>query len=132
MSAHLIDACIHQDSCEWNGRCHKQLFFMGPFPCVEFEPGCLGAGDIPEKNPPWYLPWILPCASPSMAMPSLCECIRKAAYDPRVAGLYLHMEPLAIGYARLQVRKGPPLAACTARTTCFLQAERQTVGQEPE
>lgn len=35
-------------------------------------------------------------------MPALCESLRKAAYDPRVAGLYLNIDLLDAGWAKVQ------------------------------
>jgi hypothetical protein len=62
-------------------------------------------------------------------MPALCECIRKAAYDPRVRGLYLHVEPLAIGYARLQVRTHTPFETLPAppHVTVAVVVQTETV-----
>jgi Peptidase family S49 len=52
------------------------------------------AGTIAEKKQPRF--------SSNASMPALCECLRKAAYDPRVAGLFIQVDPVAIGWAKVQ------------------------------
>ena len=42
--------------------------------------------------------------SPTASLPALCECLKKAAVDPRVAGLVVKMDPLACGWGKLQAR----------------------------
>ena len=42
--------------------------------------------------------------SSSPSLPQLCECLRKAALDPRVKGLVVKVDPLAVGWGKLQVR----------------------------
>eukprot|EP00892_Ulva_mutabilis_P012513 jgi/Ulvmu1/9634/UM054_0066.1 len=51
-------------------------------------------GAIAEKKQPRF--------SPNISMPALCESLRKAAYDPRVAGLYLNIDLLDAGWAKIQ------------------------------
>ena len=51
-------------------------------------------------------------------MPALCECLRKAAYDPRIAGLFVRIDPLAIGWAKAQVCTR--LYALASHAACLL------------
>lgn len=44
--------------------------------------------------------------SPTPSLPQLCECLRKAALDPRVKGLVVKVEPLGVGWGKLQVGGG--------------------------
>jgi protease-4 len=39
--------------------------------------------------------------SPGVSMPQLTQSLQKAALDPRVAGIAIEIEPLAVGYAKL-------------------------------
>jgi protease IV len=54
------------------------------------------AGALAEKQRRYFAD-----AAPP-AMPVVTEALRKAAYDPRVRGVLLRIEPLAIGWARVQ------------------------------
>ncbi|KAI3438408.1 hypothetical protein D9Q98_000839 [Chlorella vulgaris] len=40
--------------------------------------------------------------SSTVSLPALCDCLKKAALDPRVAGVVIKIEPLACGWAKLQ------------------------------
>ncbi|KAL4448020.1 hypothetical protein ABPG75_005239 [Micractinium tetrahymenae] len=40
--------------------------------------------------------------SKTVSLPALCECLRKAALDPRVVGVCVKVEPLACGWGKLQ------------------------------
>lgn len=51
-------------------------------------------GAIAEKKQPRF--------SSTVSMPALCESLRKAAYDPRVAGLYMNIDILDAGWAKIQ------------------------------
>lgn len=53
---------------------------------------CTGA--IAEKKQPRF--------SSTVSMPALCESLRKAAYDPRVAGLYMNIDILGAGWAKVE------------------------------
>ena len=35
-------------------------------------------------------------------MPQICENLIKAAYDPRISGVYLHIEPLNCGWGKIE------------------------------
>lgn len=41
--------------------------------------------------------------SQTVSLPALCDCLKKAALDPRVAGVVVKIEPLACGWGKLQV-----------------------------
>ena len=36
------------------------------------------------------------------SMPQIVSALKKAAYDPRISGIYLKMSPLSAGWAKLQ------------------------------
>jgi hypothetical protein len=36
-----------------------------------------------------------------LSLPQICENIEKAAYDPRISGIYLHIEPLSCGWGKV-------------------------------
>jgi protease-4 len=36
------------------------------------------------------------------SVPQICGALRKAAYDPRVSGVFLKVSPLSAGWAKLQ------------------------------
>ncbi|KAL4444953.1 hypothetical protein ABPG77_004003 [Micractinium sp. CCAP 211/92] len=40
--------------------------------------------------------------SKTISLPALCECLQKAALDPRVVGVCVKVEPLACGWGKLQ------------------------------
>lgn len=40
--------------------------------------------------------------SSGLSLPQLCENFVKAAYDPRVSGIYLHIEPLNCGWGKVE------------------------------
>lgn len=40
--------------------------------------------------------------SPTQSLPALCECLRKAALDPRIKGVVVKVDPLATGWGKLQ------------------------------
>lgn len=44
--------------------------------------------------------------SPTQSLPALCSCLRKAAVDPRVQGVVVKIDPLALGWGKLQVGGG--------------------------
>ena len=62
--------------------------------CLAFADVRCVAGAIAEKKQPRF--------STAISMPALCESLRKAAYDPRVAGLYLNIDLLDCGWAKVQ------------------------------
>ncbi|KAL7161069.1 hypothetical protein ACSBR2_041674 [Camellia fascicularis] len=37
-----------------------------------------------------------------LSLPQICENFTKAAYDPRISGIYLHIEPLNCGWGKVQ------------------------------
>lgn len=37
-----------------------------------------------------------------LSLPQICENFIKAAYDPRIAGIYLHIEPLDCGWGKVE------------------------------
>uniref|UniRef100_A0A7N2RC07 Uncharacterized protein n=1 Tax=Quercus lobata TaxID=97700 RepID=A0A7N2RC07_QUELO len=39
--------------------------------------------------------------SSELSLPQICENIIKAAYDPRISGIYLHIETLSCGWAKI-------------------------------
>lgn len=39
--------------------------------------------------------------SSGLSLPQICENFLKAAYDPRVSGIYLEIEPLSCGWAKI-------------------------------
>ncbi|XP_009415541.2 serine protease SPPA, chloroplastic isoform X1 [Musa acuminata AAA Group] len=39
--------------------------------------------------------------SSGLSLPQICENFMKAAYDPRISGIYLHIEPLNCGWGKL-------------------------------
>jgi len=39
--------------------------------------------------------------SSGLSLPQICENFVKAAYDPRISGIYLHIEPLRCGWAKV-------------------------------
>jgi len=39
--------------------------------------------------------------SSEVTLPQLCSCLKKAAHDPRIAGIYLKIAPLGCGWAKL-------------------------------
>lgn len=43
--------------------------------------------------------------SSTLALPTLCEALIKAAYDPRIVGVVVKIDPLAAGWGKLQVRE---------------------------
>ncbi|XP_010537423.1 PREDICTED: serine protease SPPA, chloroplastic [Tarenaya hassleriana] len=40
--------------------------------------------------------------SSGLSLPQICENFIKAAYDPRVAGIYLHIDPLSCGWGKVE------------------------------
>ncbi|PIA57572.1 hypothetical protein AQUCO_00600352v1 [Aquilegia coerulea] len=40
--------------------------------------------------------------SSGLSLPQLCENLIKAAYDPRISGVYLHIEPLNCGWGKVE------------------------------
>ncbi|EOY22207.1 Signal peptide peptidase isoform 2, partial [Theobroma cacao] len=40
--------------------------------------------------------------SSGLSLPQICENFVKAAYDPRISGVYLHMEPLNCGWGKVE------------------------------
>ncbi|XP_051114898.1 serine protease SPPA, chloroplastic isoform X2 [Andrographis paniculata] len=40
--------------------------------------------------------------SPGLSLPQICENLVKAAYDPRISGAYLHIEPLSCGWGKVE------------------------------
>ncbi|KAI8528749.1 hypothetical protein RHMOL_Rhmol12G0171300 [Rhododendron molle] len=40
--------------------------------------------------------------SSGLSLPQICENFIKAAYDPRIAGVYLHIEPLNCGWGKVE------------------------------
>ncbi|XP_021286762.1 serine protease SPPA, chloroplastic isoform X2 [Herrania umbratica] len=40
--------------------------------------------------------------SPGLSLPQICENFVKAAYDPRISGVYLHIEPLNCGWGKVE------------------------------
>ncbi|CAM8912164.1 unnamed protein product [Rhodiola kirilowii] len=40
--------------------------------------------------------------SSGLSLPQICENFEKAAYDPRIAGIYLHIEPFNCGWAKVE------------------------------
>lgn len=51
-------------------------------------------GSIAEQPQPRF--------SSSLALPTICDCLLKAAYDPRVTGVVVKIDPLATGWGKLQ------------------------------
>lgn len=39
--------------------------------------------------------------SSGLSLPQICENFIKAAYDPRISGIYLQIEPLSCGWGKL-------------------------------
>lgn len=39
--------------------------------------------------------------SSGLSLPQICENFVKAAYDPRISGIYLHIEPLSCGWGKI-------------------------------
>ncbi|KQK01506.1 serine protease SPPA, chloroplastic [Brachypodium distachyon] len=39
--------------------------------------------------------------SSGLSLPQICENFEKAAYDPRISGIYLHIEPLSCGWGKV-------------------------------
>ncbi|KAI0518724.1 hypothetical protein KFK09_006160 [Dendrobium nobile] len=39
--------------------------------------------------------------SSGLSLPQICENLVKAAYDPRISGIYLHIEPLSCGWGKI-------------------------------
>eukprot|EP00240_Pyramimonas_obovata_P005752 CAMPEP_0118943552 /NCGR_PEP_ID=MMETSP1169-20130426/38547_1 /TAXON_ID=36882 /ORGANISM="Pyramimonas obovata, Strain CCMP722" /LENGTH=318 /DNA_ID=CAMNT_0006888835 /DNA_START=52 /DNA_END=1004 /DNA_ORIENTATION=- len=39
--------------------------------------------------------------SPDVTLPQLCSCLKKAAHDPRISGVYLKITPIGCGWAKL-------------------------------
>lgn len=40
--------------------------------------------------------------SSGLSLPQICENLIKAAYDPRIAGVYLHIETLKCGWGKTE------------------------------
>ncbi|CAN4088310.1 unnamed protein product [Withania somnifera] len=40
--------------------------------------------------------------SSGLSLPQICENLVKAAYDPRISGVYLHIEPLGCGWGKVE------------------------------
>ncbi|VFQ80645.1 unnamed protein product [Cuscuta campestris] len=40
--------------------------------------------------------------SSRLSLPQICENFTKAAYDPRISGIYLHIEPLRCGWGKVE------------------------------
>jgi hypothetical protein len=40
--------------------------------------------------------------SADVTLPQLCSCLKKAAHDPRIEGVYLKITPLACGWGKLE------------------------------
>jgi protease-4 len=41
--------------------------------------------------------------SSTVSLPALCDCLKKAALDPRISGVVVKIDPLACGWGKLQV-----------------------------
>lgn len=55
-------------------------------------------GSLPEKVQGRF--------SPGTSLPVVCACLRKAALDPRINGIYIKISPLALGWGKmLEVRR---------------------------
>lgn len=50
-------------------------------------------GEISDQFGSWF--------EQGLSLPQICENFVKAAYDPRIAGVYLHIEPLDCGWAKI-------------------------------
>ena len=37
-----------------------------------------------------------------LSLPQICQNFMKAAYDPRIAGIYLQIEPLSCGWGKVE------------------------------
>lgn len=40
--------------------------------------------------------------SPGFSLPQICENFLKAAYDPRISGIYLHIDSLQCGWGKVE------------------------------
>lgn len=40
--------------------------------------------------------------SSGLSLPQICDNFIKAAYDPRISGIYLHIEPLNCGWGKVE------------------------------
>jgi len=40
--------------------------------------------------------------SPGLSLPQICENFLKAAYDPRISGIYLHIDSLNCGWGKVE------------------------------
>ena len=40
--------------------------------------------------------------SSGLSLPQICENFEKAAYDSRISGIYLHIEPLSCGCGKVE------------------------------
>jgi protease IV len=40
--------------------------------------------------------------SSGLSLPQICENLIKAAYDPRISGVYLHIETLNCGWGKIE------------------------------
>lgn len=40
--------------------------------------------------------------SSGLSLPQICENFVKAAYDPRISGIYLHIEQLSCGWGKIE------------------------------
>lgn len=40
--------------------------------------------------------------SPGLSLPQICENFLKAAYDPRISGVYLHIDSLDCGWGKVE------------------------------
>lgn len=58
------------------------------FACI-----CQLSGSIQDLIPPAF--------SRAASLPGICEALIKAAYDPRIKGLYVGIDPLDCGWAKL-------------------------------
>jgi protease-4 len=44
--------------------------------------------------------------SSTLSLPSICDCLTKAAYDPRIAGVVVKIDPLSVGWAKvIEIRR---------------------------
>lgn len=64
------------------------------FPYIHPQPCAQLSGDLPEK--------LLGRFSSGLSLPVLCASLRKAALDPRVVGVCFRIEPLGLGWGKLQ------------------------------
>lgn len=81
----------------WN-RFVRKLRMLFAFPRVHIEDGSVLSMKLRGRiHDQLHSPFM-----PGLSLPQICENFIKAAHDPRISGIYLHIEPLNCGWGKVE------------------------------